>query len=89
MSPSAAMPPTPSDEVDAEMVYVCQAAVIPGKFDAKRAAELGVPNGPIRAKLVKGQEIEFEMDGEKRIVKPEDVLSGGGPGAVSKGKVVS
>lgn len=63
-----------------------------GKFDAKKAKDLQVPNGPLRGKLTGGQAIEFDVevvsgDGttavEKRVVKPEDCLGEGEPGAVS------
>lgn len=68
------------------MVYICQAPTIPGKFDADRAKQLRVPNGSIRAKLVQGQEIEFDdpdNPGQKKVVKPEEVVGDTVKGAVS------
>lgn len=78
--------PIPTAEEQAtDMVYILEPPPVRGKFDVKRAAELGVPNGPIRGKLVKGEDIEVEdpKTGEKRRVRPSDCLVGGGPGAVS------
>jgi ribonuclease Z len=40
----------------------------PGHFDAKRAAQLGVPDGPERARLVKGEAVTLP-DG--RVIRPE------------------
>lgn len=49
----------------------------PGRFDPERAAELDVPSGPIRARLVNGEEVELP-DG--RTVKPEEVVGPRRPG---------
>jgi ribonuclease Z len=51
--------------------YVLKMADIPGKFDTLKAEQLGVPSGPLRKRLYKGQQIETP---EGRIVKPLDVL---------------
>jgi ribonuclease Z len=89
LDPRVAMAPASLEEQATEMVYICQAPPIPGKFDARRSLELGVPNGPIRGRLVKGETVEFEVDGEKRVVRPEDVVSGKAPGAVSNPKSIA
>eukprot|EP01133_Synstelium_polycarpum_P017952 gene17952-21417_t len=52
--------------------YVCHLPDIIGKFDNKKADQLGVPNGPLRTKLCKGQEV---VTATGAVVKPEDVLS--------------
>jgi ribonuclease Z len=81
------IPPVSDAEVETEMIYICQAPDVRGKFDVKKADSLGVPKGPSRGMLVKGMEIEVDDDsvpGGKRTIKPEDCLVGGGPGAVSK-----
>ncbi|KAG6818817.1 hypothetical protein H0H93_001378 [Arthromyces matolae] len=60
------------------LAYVIVGPRIRGKFDAKAAKELGVPNGPLRAELTKGNSITFkvEVDGEmiERVVRPEDCI---------------
>lgn len=86
--PEVAYPlPLPTAEEQAtEMVYILEPPPVRGKFNAQRAKELGVPSGPIRGRLVKGEDIEVDdpsVEGGKRIVRPADCLSGGGPGAVS------
>ena len=76
------------DETHTNMVYICQAPPVLGKFDNKKATQLRVPNGPIRRNLVMGRTIEFEdnkVEGGRRIVKPEDVVSHGSSGSVSYG----
>ncbi|KAL7422932.1 hypothetical protein Q5752_002229 [Cryptotrichosporon argae] len=78
--------PLPADaDVRTDMVYVCQAPDVRGKFDVAKAKLLRVPNGPMRGRLTKGETIEFDdetVPGGKRTVRPEDCLVGGGPGAV-------
>ncbi len=51
--------------------YAFQEKDLPGVFDVKRAEALGVPHGPLRGKLVRGQEIQLE-DGRK--IRPEEVV---------------
>jgi ribonuclease Z len=51
--------------------YVLKMADIPGKFDSHKADQLGVPSGPLRKRLYKGQQIKTP---EGRIVNPQDVL---------------
>jgi len=60
--------------------YRIEEALRPGKFDLKRAIELGVPNGPLFGKLQNGKQVELE-DG--RIIKPNDVL-----GTPRRGRIV-
>lgn len=74
------------EDTATQMVYICQAPDVPGKFDVAKAKQLNVPFGPIRGKLVKGEPIEvddLDNPGQKRIVRPEDVIGGGSRGAVS------
>ncbi|MFX1565050.1 MAG: ribonuclease Z [Promethearchaeota archaeon] len=61
----------------ASLSYILQTSDTPGRFDVRKAEELGVPSGPLRKELYKGQAIKTP-DG--KIVKPEDVL-----GPVRKG----
>lgn len=49
----------------------------PGKFNAKKAEELGIKPGPLRSILVKGEPVKLE-DG--RIVRPEEVVGPARPG---------
>lgn len=53
------------------LCYVCRLPDAPGKFDAKRAAALGVPAGPVRGRLVRGETIVL-ADG--RTVAPHECL---------------
>jgi ribonuclease Z len=48
----------------------------PGRFNRKRAVELGVPPGPLFAKLQKGNPVEVNG----KIVKPEEVMGAPRPG---------
>lgn len=76
--------PTPAEQAT-DMVYILQAPDVRGKFDVARAAALNVPKGPIRGRLTKGETISFDdptVDGGVRVVRPEDCLTGGGPGKV-------
>ena len=54
-----------SDEVAS---YDVKLAGIPGKFDMQAAVKLGVPNGPQRGRLVRGESITLD-DGS--VVSPE------------------
>ncbi|WOO84919.1 Ribonuclease Z 1 [Vanrija pseudolonga] len=78
--------PIPSDaDVATDMVYILRTPEVRGKFDVVKAAALGVPGGPVRGKLTRGESIEVEdknAPGGKRIVRPEDCLVGGGPGSI-------
>jgi ribonuclease Z len=48
----------------------------PGRFNRERAIELGIPPGPLFAKLQKGNPIEVNG----KLVKPEDVMGASRPG---------
>ncbi|RPD65585.1 hypothetical protein L226DRAFT_479775 [Lentinus tigrinus ALCF2SS1-7] len=59
--------------------YLCVGPAVRGKFDVKKAEELGVPRGPIRGRLTKGEAVTFEVDdgqGGKiqRTVQPEECV---------------
>lgn len=82
-----ALPQVSDRDVQTEMVYICQAPDVRGKFDVAKATALGLPNGPLRGKLTKGESVEVDdpsVEGGKRTIRPEDCLVGGGPGAVSR-----
>src|SRR4051812_8264743 len=49
----------------------------PGRFDVEAAAALGIPNGPERGALQRGEEVTL-ADG--RLVRPDDVLGPSRPG---------
>jgi ribonuclease Z len=71
---------------DIRLAYIFQAPMIRGKFDSQKAKQLGVPNGPIRGKLTAGQAIEIddpENPGQKKTIKPEDVVGAPQDGGVS------
>lgn len=51
--------------------YVLEEETRPGRFDLRRAQELGVPPGPLFGRLQKGEPVQA-ADG--RTVRPEDVL---------------
>lgn len=51
--------------------YLCKLPDIPGKFQLEKAEALGVPRGPLYAKLVRGETIELPSG---RTVVPADVL---------------
>ena len=42
----------------------------PGRFNREKAVELGIPPGPLFAKLQKGNSVEING----KLVKPEDVM---------------
>ena len=59
--------------------YLCVGPSVRGRFDVKKAEELGVPRGPLRGRLTKGEAITFEVDdgqGGKiqRTVQPEQCV---------------
>mmetsp|Transcript_1598 Transcript_1598/g.4798 ORF Transcript_1598/g.4798 Transcript_1598/m.4798 type:complete len:708 (-) Transcript_1598:413-2536(-) len=59
--------------------YLCRVKDIPGKFDAKKAAALGIPKGPLYGKLMKGETITLE-DG--RSFRPDEIIAPSTPGPV-------
>ncbi|KIM44447.1 hypothetical protein M413DRAFT_431468 [Hebeloma cylindrosporum] len=69
------LPPSPFPPT---MSYIVVGPRFRGKFDAKRAKELGIPEGPLRSNLAKGETITFETQkGDEviqRTVKPEEVI---------------
>ncbi|KAG6877546.1 hypothetical protein C0993_006239 [Termitomyces sp. T159_Od127] len=60
------------------LAYVVVGPRIRGKFNAKAAEELGVPSGPLRAQLTRGNSVTVKsmVDGEmvERTVRPEDCI---------------
>ena len=56
---------------DRVLVYLIKAADLPGKFDNARAQALGVPRGPIYARLVRGEAVTL-ADG--RTIQPSDCV---------------
>lgn len=51
--------------------FVCKLCDVPGKFDAERAKELGVPPSPLYKKLRNGESVTTS---EGRVVHPHEVL---------------
>lgn len=69
----------PNDQPNGTMCYVCVGPRQRGKFNVEKAQELGVPRGPIRSLLTRGETITFEVrDGRggkiQRTVRPEECL---------------
>ena len=52
----------------------------PGRFDREGAIALGVPPGPLFGRLQRGETVTIDAEGEKRDVKPEEVLGTPRPG---------
>lgn len=77
------------------LAYVVVGPRIRGRFDAKKAKELGIPNGPMRKQLIKGETITFKRtiqtieDGAvreievERTVRPEECVGESDTPAVS------
>lgn len=68
------------------LCYVCVGPRQRGKFDAKKAEEMGVPHGPLRANLARGQTVVYtvndpELGPVERTVRPEELL---GPSEIPK-----
>ena len=62
------------------LAYVVLGPRIRGKFDAAAATALGVPFGPLRGDLAKGQNVTVKVQNEagetiERVVQPSDVMS--------------
>lgn len=69
----------PSGQAKKTLCYVCVGPRQRGRFDNMKAKELGIPNGPIRGRLVAGETIKFTVDDGKggkveRVVRPEECL---------------
>ncbi|RDB18569.1 Ribonuclease Z, mitochondrial [Hypsizygus marmoreus] len=60
------------------LAYIIVGPRVRGKFDVKAAEALGVPPGPLRGRLTRGQTVtlKVKVDGEmiERVVRPEDVV---------------
>ena len=52
----------------------------PGRFDREGAIALGVPPGPLFGRLQRGETVTIGPEGQKRDVKPEEVLGTPRPG---------
>lgn len=52
----------------------------PGRFDREGAIAFGVPPGPLFGRLQRGETITITAEGQRREVKPEDVLGSPRPG---------
>lgn len=76
----------PAPELTAtDMVYICQAADIQGKFDAAKAKELKIPNN-LRGPLTRGQSVTYDdpdNPGQSRTVLPDEICSATRQGPVS------
>lgn len=61
------------------VVYAIVGPRIRGKFDGRQAVDLGLPPGPLRAKLVKGESVTVQVKDSNgnmvdREIKPEDCI---------------
>jgi ribonuclease Z len=80
-SPSGSLKPLPTFTPpvrEASTAYIVVGPHVRGKFDVKRAEELGL-HGPLRGRVARGETVTFTMDdgtGAKmqRTVKPEDCV---------------
>jgi ribonuclease Z len=78
-------PPRPQCESATPGVTLAYAIVGPrlrGKFSEEKAKALGLPDGRIRGKLVRGQAVSFMVDDDngnkvERVVRPEDCIAEG------------
>ena len=52
----------------------------PGRFDREGAIALGVPPGPLFGRLQRGETVTIDTEGQRREVRPEDVLGSPRPG---------
>jgi ribonuclease Z len=68
---------TPSDHMNYSLAYGLVEKPRPGRFNTKKAKELGVPAGPLWSKLQGGSAVKLPSG---RIVKPEMVLGPPRPG---------
>ena len=76
---AATASPTPSTSPSPCVAWVGQTASVLGKFDVRRAKELGIPTGPLFGKLKAGQAVTLP-DG--RIIQAEEVVAPPTPGAI-------
>ena len=61
------------------VAYAVVGPRIRGKFDGRKAVELGLPPGPLRAKLVKGENVTVQVKDNNgnvvnREIRPEDCI---------------
>eukprot|EP00727_Mastigamoeba_balamuthi_P011500 m51a1_g6973 hypothetical protein (779) ;mRNA; r:106959-109657 len=86
----AAAPPSPTSAwsccPECSGAAGCGAALLalhwpgaPGKFDVARAEQLGVPKGPLRGRLVKGESVALPGGA---VVRPSDCLGAAEPGPI-------
>lgn len=61
----------PTINMNTVVCYALHTPNIPGKFDAKIASSLGIPPGPLRGKLVKGENVVLDNG---KVVKPSDCI---------------
>ena len=81
MTPAGSLKPLPTftpSARDASTAYIVVGPRVRGKFDAKRAEELGL-HGPMRGKVARGESVTFTVDDGtggtlQRTVKPEDCM---------------
>ena len=59
--------------------YICHVPDTPGKFLAAKAVELGIPAGPLRGRLARGETVTTPAG---RVVHPEECMSPASPGPV-------
>ncbi len=79
----------PQGQLKPTFCYVCVGPKFRGKFDAKKATELGLPHGRIRAQLAKGEVVTLMVDdgsGGKveRVIRPEECIAPAEPAQVSR-----
>ncbi|KAI9458853.1 hypothetical protein BJY52DRAFT_1267524 [Lactarius psammicola] len=80
-SPAGSLEPLPAftaPRQNASTAYIVVGPHVRGKFDAKRAEELGL-HGPLRGKVARGESVTFTVDDGaggtlQRTVKPEDFM---------------
>lgn len=60
--------------------YVLEEDPRPGRFDREEAIRLGVKPGPLFGRLQRGEEVLVTVDGQERIVRPEQVVGVERPG---------
>ncbi len=67
----------PADHTTESLFFVLREKTRPGKFDVSKAEKLGVPAGPLRKLLQRGQPVALPNG---RIIRPSDVLGPPRPG---------
>ncbi|KAF8639102.1 hypothetical protein AX17_001745 [Amanita inopinata Kibby_2008] len=84
--PTFTHPDSGTTDSPSTLAYLVVGPRIRGRFDAKKAQELGIPNGPIRRRLINGETITFKtkerkMEGDtvrevevERTVKPDECV---------------